>query len=333
MGKRRSEAKRNHRVKKKFRKLLELISSTDSSSTATSSSESEEEDDQVEMSHNTDAGAGPSGSGVQESLTEQTIVIHEEIKKLLGDDFKAPSTTGPELHAEIVDRWSSVLAEGLDKDIRKSLIEKYPFSKSCPLLRAPLLNEEIERCIPDLPNKQDKFLARIQDHIGSALSAIGIPMNEMVIGGASENPALPSLIDASRLLTDLHHSMTLHRKYLIGPFLNINLKKVVEGSPVDGYLFGANLSDRIKADQAIKKTGSELVRNNFGNNLNYKRQGNKFRQKKGGEKKYFSPQLPKEMGATARRTKPTSRSYDAEYNQGYTNKNRRKGSKKYSRQY
>nr|CAI5825170.1 unnamed protein product [Callosobruchus analis] len=202
---------------------------TDSSITATSSSESEEEDQVFEMHHNLDGGEAPNNSGAQESLTEQTTLINEEIKKLLEDDFKAPSTTGPELHAEIVDRWSSVLSEGLDKDIRKSLIGKYPFRKSCPLLKAPLLNQEIERCIPELPNKQDKFLARIQDHIGSALSAIGIPMNEMVIGGASANPALPSLIDAGRLLIDLHHSMTLHRRYLIGSFLNINLKKVVEG--------------------------------------------------------------------------------------------------------
>jgi hypothetical protein len=215
---------------------------------------------------------------------------------LLDDGQLLNNLEGPEFHEEIVNRWGKILKEGLDKDKRKNILEKYPTGKNLQLAKAPKLNDEILSSLPDQAVKQDNFLCQVQNHISAILTAMGSPINQIITQvppPENDNTILKNLIDAGRLLTDLHYSMSKHRKYLIGPLLNSNLKKVVEESPITDNLFGDNLYDRIKSDQAIKKAGVELIKqkskvvtSTSQNHLNFKRGSNRGRQKDSEKRKW-----------------------------------------------
>lgn len=79
-------------------------------------------------------------------------------------------------------------------------------------------------------------------------------MQDMVVQGDKENTIFLNLMDASKLIADIYHSISYHRSFLIGPSLNSAWKNVVEQSFLDGNLFGVNLTERILVNQAVKKT-------------------------------------------------------------------------------
>lgn len=241
---------------------------------------------------------------------------------MLDDGQLQTNQEGPEFHEEIVNRWGKILKEGLDKEKRKSILEKYPTGKNLQLSKAPKLNEEILSSLPDQTVKQDNFLCQVQNHISSILTAIGSPITHIITQvppPEDNNTVLKNLIDAGRLLTDLHNSMSKHRKYLIGPLLNTDLRKVIEGSPITDNLFGDNLSDRIKSDQAIKKAGSELIKQKKNmvastsqNYLNFKRGSNRGRHKDSEKRKWQHRQRsskgnPYQSTPKYRRTERTDR--------------------------
>lgn len=178
---------------------------------------------------------------------------------LLGTNPCENTQEGPEIHVEIANRWNLFLEQGISKEDRKSLLEKHPIVKNCKRLLPPILNREIQTCLGESSLRQDSFLQKIQEQLGSSLSALAEPLNTLFSNPKEEtNALLPGLVDAASLLTDVHHSISLHRRYLVCPSLNPSLKKTIDDSPISSYLFGDNFSERIRDTQQMKKTTEEL---------------------------------------------------------------------------
>lgn len=206
---------------------------------------------------------------------------------------------GEEIHENIAKNWTELLTKGLEKEERKTLLSKYPPAKNCPRLTAPTLNKEILVCIKDPTQRQDQFLKNTQDQLGCALAALAIPLNTLLNNPTeATNGILPALVDASKLMTDLHHTTSRHRRYLLGPHLNPQHKKTLDEAPIDSNLFGENLAETIKDSQQVTKTSSDLALGKMGPSkpstafkrqphLNSKRVSAKFIKKKSREGNYY----------------------------------------------
>lgn len=68
----------------------------------------------------------------------------------------------PPIHADIVARWDDVLKEGLPKEDRKSLYEKYLTPKNCVQYEPPILNKEVKASLSEPIITRDKRIANKQ---------------------------------------------------------------------------------------------------------------------------------------------------------------------------
>lgn len=169
---------------------------------------------------------------------------------------------GELVHANIASRWENILKQGLDGDTRSNLLGKYPPIGNCPLVEAPKLNLEVKASINELVLRRDARLGAIQNQIGASLGAIGKALT-ILVGQEKEGVAgnirlIELLSDAGRLLADVHQSETEARRALVASNLNKKVKDTLINTSRDEWLFGKNLSDRVKDAKALEKSSSDF---------------------------------------------------------------------------
>lgn len=107
--------------------------------------------------------------------------------------------------------------------------------------------------------RQDHFLCVIQKQITAAMSAIAVSMNVYFSNPSEEtNGHLQDLANGTKLLSDVIHSLSKHRRYGLSNTINANIRKVVMDRPIEGLLFGEDLSNHIKSAQELKKVSAEI---------------------------------------------------------------------------
>ncbi|XP_030752918.1 uncharacterized protein LOC115879981 [Sitophilus oryzae] len=118
---------------------------------------------------------------------------------------------------------------------------------------------EIATCLNESLNRQDMYLSRIQDEIGVAISALGKPLGNCFPNPSEQsNEFLKPSIDAAKILTNVHHSISTHRRHVILPHLNSSVRKIIEDYPIDEFLFGDKFAEKLKSSKEIQKTSSDL---------------------------------------------------------------------------
>ncbi|CAH2013167.1 unnamed protein product [Acanthoscelides obtectus] len=90
------------------------------------------------------------------------------------------SNERPEIHEGIACLWKEILTEGIDRENRNQMLNKYSIIKNCKTLLAPSVNGEIMEALEiEALKKTDNFLSKLQDQLGSALSALAVPLDSM----------------------------------------------------------------------------------------------------------------------------------------------------------
>lgn len=160
---------------------------------------------------------------------------------------------GKPFHEEIVVRWNSYLLKGLTKERRGEIINAYKIPANCKALIPPMLNSEIQACLPKFAQDHDSFLMALQQQIAHGLSAVGIVLEKM-LPVPEQVDDLKILADACQLIGNVHHAISTHRKFKIIPHLNTDCKKIAKTVDMDEFLFSKNFADAVKNEQSIKKT-------------------------------------------------------------------------------
>nr|CAI5869208.1 unnamed protein product [Callosobruchus analis] len=185
---------------------------------ASSSSESEDPSNKSTRSS--------SSSDIGEDISPQHQQPGQEIAipiEILGTNLLQSAAVGPEIHAEIASRWTPFCRAGLDKDDRKSFMEKYPSPSNVEGLSPPVLNAEISACLTENLLRRDTFLSTLQRQITAAMSAIALPMNVFFSNPSEEtNVHLHHLANGLKLLADVMHSLSRHRRYGLSNTMNNN---------------------------------------------------------------------------------------------------------------
>lgn len=176
---------------------------------------------------------------------------------------KSTSNNEPLVHADIRHLLSVFLAKGLDDEPRKLAIDSYRLLKDCNALNPPDLNAAIKVALSSVVLRQDAFLIKIQNQLAATLSALAVPFND-VYESSRSNPAqateqdLKKAGDPVKLIADVFHSISCHRRYLIVPSLDPSIRDVLDACPIDALLFGVDFSEKWKISKEAKKLGASL---------------------------------------------------------------------------
>lgn len=199
----------------------------------------------------------------------------EEIMNLFGVDPLNNTKQGVALLGGIASRWDHNIKNGLGNEEIQILVDKYPPPNNCCALVPPLLNEEIAGSLKENKIREDKYLQKLQTQIAAGLMAIYDPIKTMVSENSDNTRSLENLADAGKIFTDIFHQISRHRRFLLNAFLNPKYKKLLENQPIDKFLYGENLMDKVKQSQAAQSASSQVgaiikQRNPVQHFLNYK---------------------------------------------------------------
>lgn len=73
-----------------------------------------------------------------------------------------------------------------------------------------------------------------------------------------QSEKVKQLADACQLFSNVHYSISTHRKYKIIPLLNPDCKKVAKTLEIDKFLFNKNFAEAVKNEQTVKKASNEF---------------------------------------------------------------------------
>ncbi|CAH2012914.1 unnamed protein product [Acanthoscelides obtectus] len=133
------------------------------------------------------------------------------------------------IQPELAACWSKILTTGLSAETKETLIKKYLPPENCQELQPPLINPEVKRASPVNAVRRDERIARLQQQVRAATSAISLLIAEMLKkeGGANRE-YIESLNDIGRLLCDVHHNETVSHRELICLNLNKDFKETLK---------------------------------------------------------------------------------------------------------
>ncbi|CAH1965157.1 unnamed protein product [Acanthoscelides obtectus] len=137
-------------------------------------------------------------------------------------------------------------------------MKKYPPPENAHNFGAPKLNAVVKQAIVDSVAKRDSRLSCQQAQVGSGLSAIAIVISDLLKTEGGNAELIEKLSDAGRLLSDVHHTLSVSRKELAILNLNKEWKETLIDSPVDEWLFGEDLEERLKAAKSLQFSSKQL---------------------------------------------------------------------------
>lgn len=199
---------------------------------------------------------GTSAELQQDASEEQNL--DEDILQLLGDAPITDTPMGPPIHKDIANRWQDILAKGLSKDVKDSLLKAYLVPSNCNLLLTPALNPEVKAALPDTMVKRDSSLMYKQKQLGIALSALATATKLIISNETSQPILLKPISDACRILCDSHFLDTKSRRNFVISSINNKLKDALLETQRDKLLFGENVAEKLKVAKNIQQSGEAL---------------------------------------------------------------------------
>lgn len=191
------------------------------------------------------------------------VPLDENILNILGDEPAKEESFSTSIHNDIAVRWSEIFLNGLKEDTRKEILKSYDAPENLKLALPPILNPEIKAAVNESFIKRDGILFDKQKYLGCVISCLANLMSNMLHEKAVTNTnqattTLKQLSDAGRLLCHLHNSETNTRKQFLMSGLSKNVKDNIKDQKRDQWLFGAELTEKLRSMKAISKTGAEM---------------------------------------------------------------------------
>lgn len=160
------------------------------------------------------------------------------------------------VRADLLKRWQFYCKEGFKKDEYEKIDKKYDGLKE---LKAPKLNAQIAATMKEYATVRDKYMVEIQDIAGKALSIIGSVITSLYDeGDMSLELLLMYLSDSAKFLTAIINKESRSRKAFIEPGLSKDTVTILKETKIDEYLYGSQLSEKIKEAKALNKMSENL---------------------------------------------------------------------------
>ncbi|KAJ8981501.1 hypothetical protein NQ317_016498 [Molorchus minor] len=178
---------------------------------------------------------------------------------ILGDDPATVSQFGPNISEDLARRWRKYLSEGLDKEVKSTLLGKMLIPENCRPLTGPKLNPEIQFMLSPTEIKKEGFLLELQASLGKGLASLGSTITSLLEKQTEEGETiLGNLVEAGKILCHVHYTVSNHRKFVLYPHLNAKTQKIAMAQKPDMFLFGEDFSEKCKAAKTLEGTAKDL---------------------------------------------------------------------------
>lgn len=207
------------------------------------------------ISQTTDPGPSTSAPAPVESVD-----LPAQILEALGGSKEKEEVYGPKIPEEISKRWGRIIVEGLGKEQKQELIEKFLIPENFKSLKAPKLNAEISAVLSDSSRQRDKRMEKSQNILGLAIAGLSKLTASLISSDMEKLAVIKQIADISQLLADLHYENTSSRRKIILPSLDKKFTNMIQDVNRDSHLFGENLGEKIKASKSAEKSGLQIKR-------------------------------------------------------------------------
>ncbi|GAB0095527.1 hypothetical protein DMENIID0001_109210 [Sergentomyia squamirostris] len=186
----------------------------------------------------------------------------DENEKIFGEKLYQEESWSADINAELAVRLEEIVMKGIPDDFLKDLIKKYPLPKNCQRFAAPRLNEVIKAVMPESLTVRDDKIIKRQSKIAAALSGMSQVIMRLVTEKSTSDwkNLKDNLLDAAKILADLHHDESNIRRNLVLANVEKNMVETLNSTTIGEYLFGDRLEDNVKSAKALESTGKELKR-------------------------------------------------------------------------
>ncbi|XP_047999635.1 uncharacterized protein LOC125236754 [Leguminivora glycinivorella] len=114
-----------------------------------------------------------SAAGPSTSIPEAPpVTLPDNILEALGGTKEKEEKFGPNVPDEIAKRWGRITVEGLGKEEKEELTEKFLVPENFKLLKAPKLNAEIATVMSESSRQRDKRMEKSQNQLGLAIAGL-----------------------------------------------------------------------------------------------------------------------------------------------------------------
>lgn len=120
---------------------------------------------------------------------EVSTELNESTLGLLVEDPSKYDQTGPDIHFAVAEHWTKILQDGLPKEQKKDLQEKYPTIGNC-LTKAPNFNPEVKTAMSAAAIKKNTYQYLAQNQLGADINAIGVALTEVLIAENSNEQTI-----------------------------------------------------------------------------------------------------------------------------------------------
>lgn len=195
-------------------------------------------------------------------IAEQEVLeihVEEDLLHFLGAAPNEEVKLGANLLPEVALRWDNFAKMGMPEADMLEVIKKYPMPANCSQLQAPKINAELLPVLSDAIKKRDNYFVDDQRQLSTALTAVGNTLSMLLTNNELNKPrAVENLSDAGKMLADLQHKLSKCRAAFIVPNLNKSVQNLVSKGVIDDFLFGRDLSERLKEARSFEKSSLEL---------------------------------------------------------------------------
>lgn len=147
------------------------------------------------------------------------------------------------------------MREGLPEKNKKQILETYS-RKSEFYTEAPKVNANLVPLLTDIAKKRDQHFVNTQNHVGTAISALGAAISMMLEApeeGVGQEIFSDHLSHAGQLLTEIFYQHSITRKSFISPLMNKSLKPTLDTTISDEWLYSEKFRDLVKEVKTIEK--------------------------------------------------------------------------------
>ncbi|KAL1488448.1 hypothetical protein ABEB36_014919 [Hypothenemus hampei] len=169
----------------------------------------------------------------------------EQFKMILGENPADENLFCSAISGDIATRWKTYLSQGIDKEVKTKLMEKWRIPLNYKNLQAPQLNPE-----------------DLQDMLGQGLTALACTLDSLMSKKDQpthqETPNLTDLAEAGKLLCHVHYTISNHTRFQINSHFNIQVQKIATTKKTNNFLFREDFAEKCKNIKSFKTTTKQL---------------------------------------------------------------------------
>lgn len=184
--------------------------------------------------------------------------LPEEFLLALGKEGEEKIEVGEALRPELASRWTKIMCEGLGKEAREAICNKYPTPNNFKNAIAPVMNPEIAASLSETTLKRDKRFVYQQKMVGKLMTCLGRSLTNILKGNINSKILIEEINDAAKIAADIYHDDSSSRKFFALAGASKNVKEAMKSAKTDELLFGKDCAEKIKSAQSIEKTGAQI---------------------------------------------------------------------------